>query len=150
MRLGLCCLFGVEPITFRTTTATSLGKLPRAAHLENSRRSLLTTPPLCWRRSTIFASIALAQVFTACKNSVERLGVRLALHPDQFVVLNSSREDVVQSSIIELEFQAEVAEWIGADVINIHAGGVYGDKPRAIKNWHDGFARLSTPACSNV
>jgi UV DNA damage endonuclease len=43
----------------------------------------------------------------------------------------------VDQSIKELEYQAEVAEWIGADVINIHGGGAYGDKPRAL----DAFAR---------
>ena len=39
---------------------------------------------------------------------------------------------VVEASIRELEYQAEVAEWIGADVINIHAGGAYGDKRTAL------------------
>ena len=34
--------------------------------------------------------------------------------------------------LVELEYQAEVAEWIGADVINIHAGGAYGDKRAAL------------------
>ena len=38
--------------------------------------------------------------------------------------------DVVEKSIEELEYQAEVAEWVRADVINIHGGGAYGDKSR--------------------
>jgi UV DNA damage endonuclease len=44
------------------------------------------------------------------------------------VVLNSTRPEVVASSIAELEYQAQVASWVNADVINIHAGGAYGNK----------------------
>ncbi len=174
MRLGLCCLFRDEPITFRTTTATSLGKLPRTAQLEklatiitHNASSLLATIDYCGRHNIgcfrINSQIlplkthpkltyqlpdlpghkVIAEIFSECKLAAERLEIRLCFHPDQFVVLNSQRENVVRSSLIELEYQAEVAEWIGADVINIHAGGVYGDKPLAIEAWHAGFARLS-------
>ena len=58
--------------------------------------------------------------------------LRLSFHPDQFVILNSMRSDVVDASIKELAYQAEVADWIGADVLNIHGGGAYGDKPAAL------------------
>jgi UV DNA damage endonuclease len=35
-------------------------------------------------------------------------------------------------SIAELDYQSEVAELVGADVINVHAGGAYGDKGQAL------------------
>ena len=38
--------------------------------------------------------------------------------------LPAPEQRVVQSSIAELEYQAEVAEWVGADVINIHGGAI--------------------------
>ena len=41
--------------------------------------------------------------------------------------------DVVKRSIADLEYQAQVSQWVNADVINIHAGGVYNDKPSALK-----------------
>ena len=69
--------------------------------------------------------------------------IRLTFHPDQFVVLNSPRPDVVASSIAELEHHADIAELIGADVINIHAGGVYGDKDSALDRLELGVRRLS-------
>ena len=59
------------------------------------------------------------------------------------MVLNSPREDVVASSIAELEYQAEVAEWVEADSINIHAGGAYGDKPAALQRFAACLGRLS-------
>jgi len=70
--------------------------------------------------------------FRRCGEFARANDLRTAFHPDQFVVLNSPRKDVVSESIAELEYQAEVAEWVGADVINIHAGGAYGDKRAAL------------------
>ena len=74
----------------------------------------------------------IAAAFRRCGAFAVGHGIRVCFHPDQFVVLNSPREDVVRKSVAELEYQAEVATWIGADVINIHAGGGYGDKPAAL------------------
>lgn len=81
--------------------------------------------------------------FKACGKFARARGLRLSLHPDQFVVLNSPRPEVVASSILELEYQAEVASWIGADVINIHGGGAYGDKLGALERLRLNLPRLS-------
>ena len=70
--------------------------------------------------------------------------LRTCFHPDQFVVLNSPRPDVVEKSIEELKYQVEVAEWIGADVVNIHAGGVYGDKVKALSEFARTVEKLPT------
>ena len=75
---------------------------------------------------------AIVAAFRQCRELAVERNIRTVFHPDQFVVLNSPRADVVEKSIRELEYQAEVAEWVGADVINIHAGGGYGDKPNAL------------------
>jgi UV DNA damage endonuclease len=72
--------------------------------------------------------------------------IRLTFHPDQFVVLNSPRPEVVTSSIGEIEHQGEMAELLGADVINIHAGGAYGDKKAALKRLEKNINRLSAGA----
>ncbi len=72
------------------------------------------------------------------------LDVRLSFHPDQFVVLNSPRPDVVAKSIEELSYQAEVADWVGADVINIHGGGAYGDKTTALTRLKEVLGSLPT------
>ena len=84
--------------------------------------------------------------FRECGRFARKAGLRITFHPDQFVVLNSPRPDVVASSIQEIEYQAEVAQWIGADVINIHAGGAYGDKAAALERFAKSLARLSKAA----
>lgn len=72
--------------------------------------------------------------------------IRLSFHPDQFVVLNSPREEVVRKSVAEIEYHATLATLVGAEVINIHAGGGYGDKPASLKRFERGFVLLSTQA----
>lgn len=87
---------------------------------------------------------AIERRFRECGEFARQHGVRTCFYPDQFVVLNSQRADVVNSSIAELEYQAEVAEWIGADVINVHAGGAFGDKVAALKAFARSLCRLSS------
>ncbi len=72
------------------------------------------------------------ELFKRCGQLREETGLRLSFHPDQFVILNSPRAEVIESSIQELAYQAQVADWIGADVLNIHGGGAYGDKEAAL------------------
>jgi UV DNA damage endonuclease len=72
-----------------------------------------------------------------------QLDVRLSFHPDQFVVLNSERSAVVESSLREVEFQAEMAELIGADVIVLHGGGAAGGKEAALARLARAVERLS-------
>jgi len=73
----------------------------------------------------------------------QRLDIRLSFHPDQFVSLSSLHTEVVDKSIAELEYQAMLAERIGAEVINIHAGGRQGGKDQALGRLARNFPRLS-------
>lgn len=68
--------------------------------------------------------------------------IRLSFHPDQFVVLSSPHAAVVENSLQELHYQGMLAEAVGAEVINIHAGGVYGDKKAALERFCGLFADL--------
>ena len=70
--------------------------------------------------------------FKQCGAFSRKHGIRTSFHPDQFLVLSSPAAGVVVRSEEELIYHAEVAEWVAADVINIHGGGAYGDKPAAL------------------
>lgn len=84
--------------------------------------------------------------FKECGQFAKAHHLRTCFHPDQFVVLNSQRPEVVEASVRELEYQAEVAQWIGADVINVHGGGAYGDKITALADFTQNLKRLSARA----
>ena len=64
--------------------------------------------------------------------------VRLSMHPGQFCVLASDREEVVKKSIEEFEYHVNIARWLGYGKsfqdfkINVHISGRQG--PEGIKN----------------
>ncbi len=78
------------------------------------------------------------------------LDVRLSFHPDQFVVLNSERADVVRGSAEELEFQATTAELIGADTIVLHGGSTAGGTGAALERLERGIDLLSARARGRI
>ena len=75
---------------------------------------------------------ALVAAFKGCGRFARSRGLRLAFHPDQFILLSSPDPEITRKSLADLAYQAEVAEWVNADVINIHAGGAYNDKAAAL------------------
>jgi len=80
--------------------------------------------------------------FRACGAFAREKNIRTLFHPDQFIVLSSADRALVSRSVNDLKYQAEVAEWVGADVINIHGGGGYGDKAAALARVEANVARL--------
>lgn len=107
---------------------------------------LKTHPDFGYSLANLPGGVEIIDLFVAAGKMATRMGVRLTMHPDQFVVLNSPRPSVLTSSLAELEYQAEFAEWTGVDVINIHGGGAYGDKEYALNRLASGVNRLSTAA----
>lgn len=83
--------------------------------------------------------------FKACGRFCNENDIRTTFHPDQFIILSSPNPVVVQRSIADLEYHAQVAQWVNADVINLHAGGVYGDKKAALMRLSRQIDALSGP-----
>lgn len=75
---------------------------------------------------------AIVAAFKACGRFARANGLRLSFHPDQFILLSAADPEIVRTSLLDLAYQAEVAGWVNADVINVHAGGAYGDKASAL------------------
>jgi UV DNA damage repair endonuclease len=79
----------------------------------------------------------LARWFAPIGETARANDVRLSFHPDQFVVLASDREEVVNKSIEEFEYHADMARWMGYGKrfqdfkINVHISGRQG--PEGIK-----------------
>lgn len=71
--------------------------------------------------------------FAACRQFCADMNLRTTFHPDQFTLLSSPRPEVTRNSVAELLYHNEMAELLGSDVIMIHGGGAYNDKPAALR-----------------
>ena len=102
-----------------------------------------------WRRQDVRDS--LARWFAPIGEVARANDVRLSFHPDQFVVLASDREEVVNKSIEEFEYHVDMARWMGygkqfQDIkINVHISGRQG--PAGIKRV---LSRLSPEARNSI
>ena len=79
---------------------------------------------------------------------IKQHNIRISMHPDQFVIINALKEDVVERSVKELEYHGTVLDKMGLDrtaKIQIHLGGVYGDKGSAIDRFIATYNSLSKP-----
>jgi UV DNA damage endonuclease len=103
---------------------------------------LKTHPQLGYAIEALPQSNEIVKTFKKCGTYCRRNDMRLSFHPDQFILLSSPNPEVTRKSIADLKYQAEVAKWVNADVINIHAGGVYGDKDGALQRLVRGIRSL--------
>jgi UV DNA damage endonuclease len=107
---------------------------------------LSTHPQSGYRLPGIDPDGSIEAAFRAAGQAARAADIRLSFHPDQFVVLNSERQAVVESSLAELDYQAAVAELVGADVIVFHAGSSAGGIEAALDRLERGVERLSERA----
>lgn len=64
--------------------------------------------------------------------------MRVSMHPGQYVVLNSPRPDVVANALSDLTWHVRFLDALGVDTsckVNIHMGGIYGDRDAAIERF---------------
>lgn len=69
---------------------------------------------------------------------IKQHDIRVSMHPGQYTVLNSPRTDVVTNAIADLSWHTRFLDTLDVDdscKVNIHVGGVYGDKAFAIERF---------------
>lgn len=112
-----------------------VGALPRGQRmlrLSSDQLPAYTHPDWAWfyRRNDVVDF--LSREYAKVGDLARELDVRLSMHPGQFTVLGSDRADVVDRSIEDMEYHAQIAEWMGYGQkfqdfkINIHLSGKLG------------------------
>ena len=87
------------------------------------------------------------KIFAPIGETARRLGVRLSFHPGQFCVLASANPGIVERSIEEFEYHADMVRWMGYGKtfqdfkINVHISGQQG--PEGIRT---AYKKLSPEA----
>ena len=109
-----------------------------------------THPEAGYEMKELPGGMDIIERFRECGRLARSNHLRLSFHPDQFVVLNSPNPQTLANSLAELGYQAEVAEWVGADTINLHGGGAYGDKASALAALRRSIERLPEPVRSRL
>ena len=151
-KLGLVCVTASNAVRFRTVTRRTLGKLPKSKQQEKLRivysdnlERLSKAIAFC-QQSDIqlyrlssglfpFADEPIGETILKefelrleqIGNKASELGIRLVIHPNQFVVLNSDRDEVVGNSIKILKTQAHILDLLQLPrspwaLMNIHGG----------------------------
>lgn len=109
-----------------------------------------THPEVGYRMDDLPDSKAILQEFAAIKAFGQVQDIRLSFHPDQFNVLSSPRPEVIENTRRELEYQGMLAELTGAEVINLHVGGAYGNKKEALTRLRKEVRALPMPVASRL
>jgi len=79
-----------------------------------------------------------AEDFKAIGDFVKSHEMRISMHPDPFTVINSLDKRVFENSLRELVYHAQVLDLMELNTsakIQIHVGGVYGNKEKSIKRF---------------
>ncbi|MCU0549983.1 MAG: UV DNA damage repair endonuclease UvsE [Leptolyngbya sp. Prado105] len=149
---GLVCISASKTVRFKTITRKRLlqfelaeqERLLRELYAENLRRLSIAVEFCCDRNIRLYrlssglfpfaddpmgAAILdeFAEGMSLVGDKAKRLGIRLVLHPDQFVVLNSDRPEVIDNSIKILKMHAHIFDLLGLPqspwaLMNVHGG----------------------------
>lgn len=71
--------------------------------------------------------------------------LRISMHPDQFTLLNPLDPEILQRSIAELNYHCQVLDLLELDQtakVQLHVGGVYGDKTAAMERFVQNYLTL--------
>jgi len=147
-RLGELCLGNARAL--RQALEWCAGSGVGSFRINSQLFPVQTHPISGYRIDELPAAGELVAELRGCAEFAKASGLRTGFHPDQFVVLSSPDEEVVRRSLADLEAQSEIAELVGADTVNIHGGGGYGDKPAALARFRKNADRLSPRARSRL
>ncbi|MBC7472966.1 MAG: UV DNA damage repair endonuclease UvsE [Candidatus Sericytochromatia bacterium] len=82
---------------------------------------------------------------TSIGDYIKTNNIRISMHPDQFVLINSLKDDVVTKSIGDLTWHCHFLDSMGLDKdakVQIHVGGMYGDRDDAIRRFVNAYNLL--------
>jgi UV DNA damage endonuclease len=85
------------------------------------------------------------QTFKGLGDFVKTHDIRISMHPDQFTLINSVNTEVFERSVKELLYHAEILDLMELDTtakIQLHVGGVYGDKAESMQRFINRFDAL--------
>ena len=91
--------------------------------------------------------------FLGIGNQMKEYKMRISMHPDQFTLINSLKEEIYQRSVKELDYHCDVLDLMELDrshKVQIHVGGVYGNKRESIERFIERYQKLDPKITSRL
>ncbi|WP_283751064.1 UV DNA damage repair endonuclease UvsE [Bacillus cereus] len=76
---------------------------------------------------------------------IQAHNLRVSFHPNQFTLFTSDKPHITNNAITDMTYHYNVLNAIGiadSSYINIHVGGAYGNKEKAIERFHENIQQL--------
>ncbi|UOY91257.1 UV DNA damage repair endonuclease UvsE [Ectobacillus sp. JY-23] len=76
---------------------------------------------------------------------INKHSLRVSFHPNQFTLFTSDKPHITDNAVLDMVYHYELLEAMGVEensFLNIHVGGAYGDKPKAIERFHHNIKKL--------
>ncbi|MBM7662423.1 UV DNA damage endonuclease [Bacillus mesophilus] len=104
---------------------------------------LATHPEVKWNYAK-----DLEEDFKDLGETVNHYNLRVSLHPNQYTLFTSEREQVTLNAVEDMKYHYKIFKTMGVEkrgLINIHVGGAYGDKSEAIKRFNENIKLVPKP-----
>ncbi|MBD5799455.1 UV damage endonuclease UvsE [Bacillus pseudomycoides] len=72
--------------------------------------------------------------------------LRVSFHPNQFTLFTSEKPHITDNAVLDMTYHYNVLDAMGladSSYINIHIGGAYGNKEKALLRFHENLKKLS-------
>ena len=76
---------------------------------------------------------------------IKEHNLRVSFHPNQFTLFTSDKPHITTNAITDMTYHYKVLDAIGiadSSYINIHVGGAYGNKEKAVERFHENIKKL--------
>ena len=105
--------------------------------------------PVCrfpWQRQ-------FAEDFERIGEFVRNHDIRISMHPDQFTLINTPDEAILERSCRELAYHADILDCMGLPStakVQVHIGGVYHDREKSMERFVERYLKLEEPIKSRL
>lgn len=104
---------------------------------------LATHPEVRWDFTTPFRN-----EWQEIGGLVKKKRLRVSFHPNQFTLFTSPKSTITENAVVDMTYHYQMFEAMGLEgdgLINIHVGGAYGDKQKALTRFHENLTALPAP-----
>lgn len=101
---------------------------------------LATHPEVMWDFLTPFKN-----EWAEIGQLIKDFNLMVSFHPNQFTLFTSSKEEVTNNAVKDMEYHYKMLKAMNAldtAIINIHIGGAYGDKSTSLMRFHQNLKKL--------